>query len=81
MVHFIVQDLIDFIGALVGHFGFDVHFEQVCYCRFELGLDKSELFVDLVSQDLSEYAYVVVLGWVCLDAWDDAAGGFDGEVL
>jgi hypothetical protein len=44
-------------------------------------LDKSELFVDLVSQDLSEYAYVVVLGWVCLDAWDDAAGGFDGEVL
>ena len=49
MTHLFMQHLVNLICTLVGHLGLNMHLEKVSYCGLELGLDKPELLVDLVS--------------------------------
>jgi hypothetical protein len=60
MIHFIVQYFIDLIGTFVRHFGFDMHFEEISYCGFELSLDESKFLVNLVSQNFAKNTNIVV---------------------
>jgi hypothetical protein len=60
MIHFIVQYLIDLIGTFVRHFCFDMHFEEISYSGFELSLNKSELLINLISQNFAKNTNIVV---------------------
>ena len=60
MVHFIVEDFIDLIGTFVRHFCFNMHFEEIGNSGFEFSLYKSNLFVNLISQNFAKHANVVV---------------------
>lgn len=81
MVNFVVEDLIDFSCAFVGHFGFDMHFEQVIDGGFKLGLYEPELLIDLVPEYFSKHTNIVVFSRVCLNSRNDAAGCLNRKIL
>ena len=67
-INFFVECVVDLIGTFVGHFGFDVHLQQIIYCSFELSLNEAELLIDFVAQDLPKHSHIVILGGVILNA-------------
>lgn len=69
-IDLLIEHIIDFIVTFIGQFGFDVHFEEICYSCFEFRLHKSKLFIDLVSQYLAKYSNVIVLRRIFLDTWN-----------
>ena len=66
-----IDSVVDFCDVFVGHFGLDVHLEQVQDGRLELSLHEPELFVHLVPKDFAKDGDVVVFVGVVLDARHD----------
>lgn len=63
-----VHGFIDFRDVFVGHFGLDVHLEQVMDSGLQLCLHKPKLFIYFVPEDFTKDSDVVVFVGVVLNA-------------
>jgi len=59
-IDFFGKHVVDFVGIFVGHFGFDVHFEEVVDSGFEFGLNESKFLVYFIPQYFPKHRNVVV---------------------
>lgn len=77
----LAQCFVDLVGALIGHFWLYVHLQKVMDGSLQFCLNKSELLIDLVSQDFSKNCHIVVFGRVVLDPWNNVIGCLKSETL